>query len=200
MILSTIVEFIEFGIITLIGHFMLKVSYDKIIVILLTFFISRFTVKMLGYRNGHYKIVTYFDMGWVRCFTWTSMLCFSCFLSTYLNINVAMLFTIFTAIVISNASDVDELKLGKKSLYNDVYFWCRRNKNSKKLLDFEEKLKENEELYEIYMDLFVGGLTQEEVAFNLGYNYTSYLERQITRIIGRLETEIYEIYLITNNR
>lgn len=195
--LALILETIEFLIFILFANCILKIKINYILIILFTYFIVRLLIKMIGGINGHYKIVNYFDSGWRQCVLFTFLFLISLFITSTISIEVGVLSTIFCTLITSNIANIDELTQGKKSSYREVYFWCRRNRENSQLKKFEKQLEKDEILYKIYMDLFIGGLTQEEVAFNLGYEYITYLEKPINRLIGRLEASIFEIYELT---
>ena len=109
-VLATLVELIEFIIISVVAYKFLNTDIIDIIIILLTFFISRFEIG----SAGHYKIVSYFDGGWRRCFFWTASLILSLCLVSKLGIIIGVLFTIFTSYIISGRANIRDMSLGWK--------------------------------------------------------------------------------------
>ena len=186
-ILAIFVELIEFIIISLVAIFFLKINIINLLIILLTFFISRFSIG----STGHYKIVTYFDGGWRRCFFWTASLILSLCLVNRLGIEIAFLFTIFTAYILSGKANIEDISLGwktktQKSKYYDVEEYVKYNEYNDELLEFEDKVKRRDpKLYLIYkyrfkdhksfseiselLDIPTNRITQEldKVAFSL---------------------------------
>lgn len=168
-ILGTIIEILEFTFMSLIGYFVFKVSINNILIILLTFFISRFAIG----SPGHYKIVNYFDGGWKRCVLWTSSLIISLFMVTKLSTTVAIMFTIFTVFIISGKANIEDTQLGFKpknapSKYADVEEYVKFNEFNDKLIKFENKLKEQDnQLYLIYKYRFKDRLTFQVIADRL---------------------------------
>ncbi len=195
-VLALFVEFIEFSIIVAIGHGILNVGYNEIAINLLTFFITRLSINKLGFVNGHYKINSYFDIGWRRCFGWTSLLCFSFFLTSYLSFVSGILFTVFSSILISNIVDIEELTMGKRkkdSEYQQIYAWIRLNRNDTRLIAFEENLKRENLLYVIYMNMFINGLSPMKMADKLYFKSDISVYPYVNRIIGRLSDSIFEV-------
>lgn len=165
--LSTIVEFIEFFIMYLIGYFILKVGTKEIITIFLTFIVSRFSIG----KAGHYKIEEYFDNGWKRCFFWTSSLILSLCILTELGMLIALLFTIFTVFIISGWANINDMTLGWKrnELNERVLEWTKFNLNNKELMKYKEQLKQNDgKKYHIFQYYFEEGYSQNLIAKLMG--------------------------------
>lgn len=189
MILAFLVELIEFTLMSLVAVFILKTDIRDVLIVLLTFFISRFAIG----SPGHYKIVNYFDDGWKRCFLWTSALVLSLCLTTRLGVLVGILFTIFTAFIISGKANIDDLSLGwksktDKSKYQDIVDFIKYNPLDDKLLEFEEKVKRTSNLeYLIYKYRFREGKTFKEMS--------ELLDMESPRIAQRLEKIAFAIRL-----
>lgn len=167
--LSSLIEFTEFTIMSLIGYFILNVELKNIFIILLTFFISRFAIK----KPQHYKIVTYFDGGWRRCVTWTTSLLLSMLLSSKIELLVGILFTIFSVFIISTKANIQDLTLGYKQRkedgkYYDIEEYIKYNATKTELLNFEENLKRRSDLlYAIYKYRFIDKLSFKQISEKL---------------------------------
>lgn len=178
-VLAVLVELIEFIIISIIAVKCLNTSVVDLLVILLTFFISRFSIG----SAGHYKIVSYFDAGWRRCFFWTSSLILSLCLTTKLGIMVGFLFTIFTSYVISGKANIDDMSLGwksksQRSKYADIEDFIKYNSMDSNLIDFENKLKAKDNLsYLIYKYRFIDKLTFSEISERLDLDNPRIVEK-----------------------
>ena len=168
-LLSSLIEFAEFGFMGLIGFFVLHVELKNILIILLTFFISRFSIK----KPQHYKIVSYFDGGWRRCVSWTTSLLLSMFLASKIDILVGVLFTIFSVFTISTKANIKELMLGYKTKkedgkYYDIEEYIKYNEFNQKLIDFERRLQEQDSLlYLIYKYRFKDKLSFSKISEKL---------------------------------
>lgn len=186
-VLAFLVELIEFTIISLIAVKLLNTSIIDLIIILLTFFISRFRIG----SAGHYKIVSYFDAGWRRCFFWTASLILSLCLTAKLGILIGFLFTIFTSYIISGKANIQDISLGwkaqkQKGKYYDIEEYVKYNEMNNELLEFEEKLKKKDNLlYLIYKYRFKENLTFAEISERLDIDSP--------RIVEKLDTIAFSI-------
>lgn len=189
MILATIVELTEFLIMSIISIFVLHASVVNVLIVLFTFFISRFAIG----EPGHYKIVNYFDGGWRRCFLWTSALILSLCLTIKLDVLVGVLFTVFSVFVISGKANIEDMKLGwkprnEKSKYQDVIDFVKYNSLDDKLLEFETKIKNTNNLeYLIYKYKFKESKTFEEMS--------ELLDMDGPRIVEKLDKIAFAIRL-----
>ena len=167
--LSSLIEFTEFTGMSLIGYFAFKVSLNHILIILLTFFISRLAIR----KPQHYKIVSYFDGGWRRCVAWTTSLLLSMFLSSKIELPVGILFTIFSVFVISTRGNIKDLALGYKKKkedgkYYDIEEYIKFNSTNSDLLNFEENLKRRDNLlFLIYKYRFIEKLSFSQISEKL---------------------------------
>lgn len=167
--LASLIEFLEFTLMGIIGYFILKVSVENILTILLIFFISRFTIK----KPQHYKIVTYFDGGWRSCVTWTTAIILSMFLASHINIQIGCLFTIFSVFIISTKGNINDLTMGFKTRkedgkYYDIEEYIKYNEFSPQIIEFEENLERKDKvLYLIYKYRFKEGASFTEISNRL---------------------------------
>lgn len=168
-LLSSLIEFTEFTIMGLIGYLGMKVKIEYILIILLTFFISRFAIK----KPQHYKIVSYFDGGWKRCVSWTTSLLLSMFLASKIELLVGILFTIFSVFTISTKGNIKDLTLGYKrkkedGKYYDIEEFIKYNLTNSNLIDFEENLKRKDGLlFLIYKYRFKDKLSFSQISEKL---------------------------------
>ena len=193
---ALVLEIIEFSIMICFMVFKLKFKLISIFITLLVFGIVRISIKKTGKRNDHFKITSYFDNGWKRCIFYTYLFLISMCAITDNNINVGILATAFGTLVTSEIADILELTYGIRNLdidYKIVYSWVRMNQNDSRIISFEENLKRDSFNYTIYRNVFLGYSTKEDTALDLGFSQSNYLDRHITRIIGRLEETIPEI-------
>ena len=117
----------------------------------------------------------------LKCFL-MQVLFFSCiFVSTYINIYVAILFTIYTKLLLSGWTDIDQevqndkpsikdltLWSGKKTQYQDIIDYIKYNPLNDKIKEFEEKLQDQDNLsYLIYKYRFKDLLTFQEISDRL---------------------------------
>ena len=182
--LSSLIELTEFTIMSLIGHFVLNVNWNYIIVILLTFFISRFAIK----KPQHYKIVSYFDGGWRRCVSWTTSLLLSMFLASKMGLLIGILFTIFSVFVISTKGNINDLTLGYKKKkedgkYYDIEEFIKYNMTNSNLIEFEQNLKKADDLlYLIYKYRFRDNLTFSKISEKLNGMDTARIVEKLDQI------------------
>lgn len=145
-ILSITIELVEFGIMALVGIFIFNIGIIPIIRTFLVFIISRFIIG----EPGHYKIERPFDLGWLRCFLYTSALCLSLFLTTRIDITVGILFTIFTVYIISGKGNINDMTMGRNerrpyetSAFNEnVFDWASHNQLNPKMQECEDYFRD----------------------------------------------------------
>ena len=189
MILATLVELIEFLVMSIIAICVLHTNVASVLTVLFTFFISRFAIG----KPGHYKIVSYFDGGWRRCFLWTSALILSLCLAIKVDVLVGVLFTIFAVFIISGKANIEDMKLGwkprnEKSKYQDVIDFIKYNPLDNKLMEFESKIKNTDNLeYLIYKYRLKEGKTFEEMS--------ELLDMDGPRIVEKLDKITFAIRL-----
>lgn len=188
-VLAFLVELLEFTTMILVAVLIMNVDIKDVLVILLTFFISRFAIG----SPGHYKIVSYFDGGWRRCFLWTSALILSLCLTVSFGDLIGILFTIFTVFIISGKANICDMKLGwkprnEKSKYQDVVDFIKYNPFNDKLMEFETKIKNTDNLeYLIYKYRLKEGKTFEEIS--------ELLDMDGPRIVEKLDKIAFAIRL-----
>lgn len=155
---SLIFNVAETLVIILIG-FSLKLSIINIILILLTFAITRVLTK----SAIHYK-------DWKLCLIWSSLQLFSLFLTAKIDISIGILFTIFAGIILSGKGNIDDVfQWGGNTLNNEVFNWVKFNQNNEKLLKYEKQLKDTDgRKYAIFKYRFREFKTYRDIAKIMG--------------------------------
>lgn len=156
---TIIFNVLETAFIVLIG-ILLKVSIINIISLIFVFFIIR---NILG-QTIHFKT-------WYRCFIWSSLVFTSIFLVAKIGISEGMLFTVFSAFIMTGKSNVEDMYLWKPandSKYKDIEEYIKYNECNSKLLDFEDNLKRRDNLlFLIYKYRFKDKMTFSEMSERL---------------------------------
>lgn len=156
---SLIFNIAETILIFLVGK-LLHLPTNFIITIMLTFMISR---GLFG-KTLHFKT-------WYRCLVWSCLILLSLFLILKIDFKISVLFTIFSAFIMTGKSNINDMYLWKpsnKSKYKDIEEYIKYNLTNAKLLDFEENLKRRDDvLYIIYKYRFRDGLTFSEISEKL---------------------------------
>ena len=133
-ILTTVIfNFAETILIFLIGK-LLGLETNSIIIVMLCFMISR---GVFG-KALHFKT-------WYRCLVWSLLILLSLFLILKVDLVVSILFTIFSAFIMTGKSNINDMYLwGGNKLNAEVYNWVKYNQDNKMLLEYEKKLKETD--------------------------------------------------------
>ena len=155
-ILNLIFNMAETAIILLVGVY-LKISINYLLMILLTFMISR---QCFG-KPLHYKT-------WYRCLVWSTLLMLCLFVLFKVDWILSILFAIFNALIMTGRSDIKDMYLwnnsGDPGKYQDVAEYVKFNEFNDRLIEFEKKLKEKDNLeYLIYKYRFKEGNTFDEI-------------------------------------
>lgn len=161
-ILNLVFNMAETAIILLVGVY-LKISINYLLMILLTFMISR---QCFG-KPLHYKT-------WYRCLVWSTLLMLCLFVIFKVDYILSILFAIFNALIMTGRSDIRDMYLwnnaGEPGKYQDVVEYVKFNEFNDKLIEFEKKLKEKDNLeYLIYKYRFKEGRTFNEIKENLNH-------------------------------
>lgn len=153
----------------LIGR-LLNLPINFILIIMLTFCISRgFFGKALHFKT------------WYRCLVWSSLILLSLFLILKVELKLAVLFTIFSAFIMTGKSNIEDMYLWKpdnRSKYADINEFIKYNLASNKLLHFEHNLKRYDELlFVIYKYRFKDNLTFSEISEKLDMDTARIVEK-----------------------
>lgn len=134
----------------------LQVPTNIIIIIMGVFFVSR----LLYGKPKHYN-------KWYRCCIWSCLVFTSLFAISDLDILAILILTTFTALISSGKADIGDVYMwkGKESKYQDIIDYIKYNPFANDLLDFERKLKENDNmLYMLYKYRFKDNKTFSEIS------------------------------------
>lgn len=113
---------------------LLGLETNSIIIVMLCFMISR---GVFG-KALHFKT-------WYRCLVWSLLILLSLFLILKVDLVVSILFTIFSAFIMTGKSNIKDMYLwGGNKLNAEVYNWVKYNQDNKMLLEYEKKLKETD--------------------------------------------------------
>lgn len=130
---SILFNIIEILVVILIGK-LLKLSLEKMIIIMLLFVIVRTNLK----GALHYK-------DWKRCFVMTTLFFLSLFTVAKVNFILGLLITIFEAAILTGTADIKDMFMwGGNSLNQEVFNWVKFNQDNEKLIKYEQNLKETD--------------------------------------------------------
>jgi len=154
---SILFNIVETIIILLLG-IVLNLPINYIIIVMLTFIISR---GCFG-KALHFKT-------WYRCLIWSALIMLSLFVILKLDLVLCILFTIFSAFIMTGKSNINDMYLwknnGEDSKYQDVIDFIKYNELDTRLLEFEDKIKKRNNLeYLIYKYRFKDRKTFSEIS------------------------------------
>ena len=159
MIKSLIFNIAETVLIFLVGR-LLNLPTNFIIIVMLSFCITR---GCLG-KALHFKT-------WYRCLVWSLLVLLSLFMILKIDLKLSILFTIFSAFIMTGKSNIEDMYLWKpknESKYSDIEEYIKYHSLDDKLISFENKIKEQDNFdYLIYKYRFKDNLTFEEIADKL---------------------------------
>lgn len=165
---SIIFNLAESLVIILIG-FWLNLDTKEILMILLLFSITR---MRLGVAM-HYK-------DWYKCLIWSTLVFLSLFIVAKAGTILSIIMTIFCAYILTGKGNINDTFLwkGKSSKYNDIEDFIKYHSYDDKLIEFEEKIKNQDDLdYLIYKYRFKDGLTFNEISDKLDIDNPRIAER-----------------------
>jgi hypothetical protein len=157
---SLIFNIAETILIFLVGK-LLNLPANYIIIIMLCFMISRgFFGKALHFKT------------WYRCLIWSCLILLSLFLILKVDLVISILFTIFSAFIMTGKSNINDMYLWKNtsepSKYADIEEYVKYNEFNTSLIEFEENLKRRDNLlFLIYKYRFKDKLTFKEISDKL---------------------------------
>ena len=156
---SLIFNVAETILIFLVGK-LLYLPTNFVIIVMLTFMISR---GCFG-KSLHFKT-------WYRCLVWSCLILLSLFLILKIDLKLSVLFTIFSAFIMTGKSNINDMYLWKSASegkYKDIEEYVKYNSVNPHLLDFEDNLKRRSDvLYLIYKYRFRDGLTFSQISERL---------------------------------
>lgn len=136
----------------------LDIEIKEILVIMLTFMISR---GCFG-KALHFK-------DWYRCLVWSLLILLSLFVLLKVDLIVSIMFAIFSAFIMTGKSNIKDMYLwsGKNepSKYQDIIDFVKYHELDDKLIEFENKMKEKDSVeYLIYKYRFKEGKKFAEIS------------------------------------
>lgn len=138
----------------------LKVSPNIIIILMVTFFLTR----LLCGQPKHYN-------KWYRCFVWSALTFTSVYALTDLDLLANILLTIFTGFIATGRADINDLYQwkGKSTKNKDIEDYIKYHPLDDNLLEFENKLKQQDDiLFLIYKYRYKENKSFAEISSLLG--------------------------------
>ena len=178
-IISTLIfNIAETILIFLVGR-MLGLETNNIIIVMLCFMISR---GCLG-QSLHFK--TFY-----RCLVWSLLILLSLFLILKIDLKISILFTIFSAFIMTGRSNIKDMYLQsrKTSKYNALKDFISVSPNNSIILEHEEYWRKNYPIrYDIFRLYFRENKTYQEIAEIKGFDDNTITKRECATIYSVLE-------------
>lgn len=175
---SLIFNIAETILIFLMGR-LLSLPVNYIIIIMLTFMISR---GCFG-KALHFKT-------WYRCLVWSSLILLSLFVLLKVDLVVSIMFAIFSAFIMTGKSNICDMYLwtGKVSKYDALKNFVAISPNHPILIEHEEYWRKNYPMrYEIFQLYFRENQTYEYIAKLKGFDDNTITKRECATIYSILE-------------
>lgn len=157
----------------------LGLEINNIIIVMLCFMISRgFFGKSLHFRT------------WYRCLVWSLLILLSLFLILKIDLKVSILFTIFSAFIMTGRSNIKDMYLwsGKTSKYDALKDFISVSPNNSIILEHEEYWRKNYPIrYDIFRLYFRENKTYQEIAEIKGFDDNTITKRECATIYSVLE-------------
>lgn len=157
------VKILIFNIVETIIIFLLGNIFNVDVNIRIMFMITFFIIRMLIGSPKHYNKA-------YRCCLWSSLVFLSLYSLSSLDLLATILLTIFTGFISTGKADISEMYMwkGKDSKYKDIEEYIKYNEFDDKLIEFEKKLKEQDNLlFLIYKYKFKENMTFSEITGRL---------------------------------
>ena len=157
----------------------LKLDIRLIILIMLTFMISR---GFFG-KSLHFKT-------WYRCLIWSSLIMLSLFVLLKVDLVISIMFAIFSAFIMTGKSNICDMYLwtGKVSKYDALKNFVAISPNHPILIEHEEYWRKNYPMrYEIFQLYFRENQTYEYIAKLKGFDDNTITKRECATIYSILE-------------
>lgn len=178
IITTLIFNIAETILIFLVGR-MLGLEVKNIIMIMLCFMVSR---GCLG-QGIHFKT-------WYRCLVWSLLILLSLFLILKIDLKVSILFTIFSAFIMTGKSNINDMYLwsGKASKYDALKDLISISPNNSIILEHEEYWRKNYPIrYDIFKYYFRENKSYQEIADLKGFDDNTITKRECATIYSVLE-------------
>ena len=157
----------------------LNLEIKYVLVIMLTFMISRgFFGKALHFKD------------WYRCLIWSLLILLSLFVLLKVDLIISILFAIFSAFIMTGKSNIKDMYLwtGKVSKYDALKNFVAISPNHPILLEHEEYWRKNYPMrYEIFTLYFRENQTYEYIAKLKGFDDNTITKRECATIYSILE-------------
>lgn len=157
----------------------LNLEIKYVLVIMLTFMISRgFFGKALHFKT------------WYRCLIWSTFIMLSLFVLLKVDLVLSILFAIFSAFIMTGKSNIKDMYMwtGKISKYDALKDFIAISPNHPILLEHEEYWRRNYPIrYEIFKMYFRENKTYQEIAEIKGFEDNTITKKECCTIYSILE-------------
>lgn len=157
----------------------LNLEIKYILVIMLTFMISRgFFGKALHFKT------------WYRCLIWSSFVMLSLFVLLKVDLILSILFAVFSAFIMTGKSNIKDMYMwtGKVSKYDALKDFVAISPNHPILLEHEDYWRKNYPVrYEIFKMYFRENKTYQEIANIKGFDDNTITKKECSTIYSILE-------------
>ena len=157
----------------------LNLEIKYVLVIMLTFMISRgFFGKALHFKT------------WYRCLIWSTFIMLSLFVLLKVDLILSILFAIFSAFIMTGKSNIKDMYMwtGKISKYDALKDFVAISPNHPILLEHEEYWRRNYPIrYEIFKMYFRENKTYQEIANIKGFEDNTITKKECCTIYSILE-------------
>lgn len=167
---SIIFNLAELGVIILAG-ILLRLKLEIMLIIMGIFVMIRISIGGALHYKSPYK-----------CAIWSLLVFLSLFVLTNVGLGVSIIMAIFCAFILTTKGNIDDAFMwkGKNTKYNDIEEYIKYNSMETKLIEYEEKLKDKDNLtYLIYKYRFKDKMTFAEISERL--------DLENPRIVEKLE-------------
>ena len=178
-IISTIIfNIAETILIFLVGR-MLGLEINNILIVMLSFMVSR---GFFG-KSLHFKT-------WYRCLIWSLLILLSLFLILKIDLRVSILFTIFSAFIMTGKSNINDMYLwsGKSSKYDALKDFVSLAPNNPIILEHEAYWMKNYPMrYEIFKLYFRENKSYSEIINLKNLSDSTIIKKECATIYSILE-------------
>lgn len=159
----------------------LRLETNHIFLVMLSFVVSR---GFFG-QSLHFKT-------WYRCLVWSLLILLSLFLILKIDLKISILFTIFSAFIMTGKSNINDMYLwsGKTSKYDALKDFMAMSPNNPIVLEHEEYWRKNYLIrYEIFKYYFRENKTYKEISKLKDWNEddNTIIKRECATIYSILE-------------
>jgi hypothetical protein len=156
---SIIFNFAEISVIFLVGR-LLKLKLEEMLVIFLVFVMIRISLGGAMHYKSPYK-----------CAIWSLLVFLSLFSLAKAGWIISIIMTVFCAFILTTKGNINDglMWKGKRSNYADIEEFIKYNEMEDKLIDFEKKLKDKDDLlFLLYKYRFKENYTFAEISERTG--------------------------------